>query len=225
MRYRARLVRVGYLSGLVFLLLVALSSPAFAQGSIFGSVTNSDVSTPANGEVSFYGFLDDTDEEVRIETSDGAGYDAGNWFDDFQNYGTEAPGNPYDYHFFNVVNGEGFHLAGSIPNNSFQQEDVQLAAVAWPAVPSGFAGTTLSGSTTLLEWNSVPGLTYHVYRRHTSSNGSFLRMDDPTGSLANPGVADSFYVDPTTDGVSSYDYIIIAEDGSANLSLGDLLLV
>ena len=29
------------------------------------------------------------------------GYDAGNWFDDFQNYLTEAPGNPYDYHFFN----------------------------------------------------------------------------------------------------------------------------
>jgi hypothetical protein len=103
--------RSWYLTGLVFVVMLAISSPAWAQGSIFGTVTNSDVSTPANGEISFFGFLDDTDEEIRIETSDGAGYDAGNWFDDFQNYLTEAPGNPYDYYFYNIANGEGYPLA------------------------------------------------------------------------------------------------------------------
>ena len=44
------------LSAMIFLL---GSSSAFAQGSIFGAVTNSDVSTPVNGEISFVGYLDD----------------------------------------------------------------------------------------------------------------------------------------------------------------------
>ena len=61
------------LIGLVFLMVFALSGSAMAQGSIFGTVANSDLSTPANGEMSFYGFLDDTDEEIRIESSAGAG--------------------------------------------------------------------------------------------------------------------------------------------------------
>ena len=95
------------LLGLALALLVITSSSAFAQGSIFGTVQNSDLSTPANGEIGFYGFLDNTDGELRIETSIGAGFDNGNWFDDFQNYLTEAPGNPYDYIFFNTTNGEG----------------------------------------------------------------------------------------------------------------------
>jgi len=194
-----------------------LSSSALAQGSIFGSVTNSDVTVPANGEISFFGYLDDTDEEIRIETSVGAGYDAGNWFDDFQNYLTEAPGNPYDYHFYNMANSEGFVLSKLIPNNSFQQEDIVLAAVSWPAAVTGLAGRALSSSQVVVNWNGTPGVTYHVYRRLATSNGSFYRIDDATGSLANPGVADSFFVDNTVDGVGSYDYLVIPEDGSGNL--------
>ena len=207
-----------HILGVLAAVLLISAGNAFAQGSIFGSVTNSDASVPLNGQISFFGYLDDTDEEIRIETSTGAGYDNGNWFDDFQNYLTEAPGNPYDYHFYNLANGEGFHLAKLIPNNSFQQEDIVLAPVTWPAQPAGLTGTALSAGAVLLEWNGVPGLTYHVYRRHASSNGSFFRLDDPAGSLANPGVADSFFVDATVDGVSSYHYLIIAEDAAGNLS-------
>ncbi len=199
-------------------LLTMLPLSAFAQGSIFGTVTNSDASTPANGEVTFFGFLDDTDEELRIETSTGAGYDAGNWFDDFQNYLTEAPGNPYDYYFFNTANGEGAHLANLIPNNSFQQENIALAAVTWPTQPVGLTATVVSSSSLVLEWNGTPGVTYHVYRRAAASNGSFFRLDAPGGVLTNPGTADSFFVDNTVDGVSSYDYLVIAQDGSGNYS-------
>ncbi len=206
------------LSALTALLLALLPLSAFAQGSIFGSVTNSDATTPANGEMSFFGFLDDTDEELRIETSTGAGYDNGNWFDDFQNYLTEAPGNPYDYHFFNIANGEGFHLEGLIPDNSFQQEDIQLAAVTWPAKPVGVTGSALSSGSVLLEWNGTTGVTYHVYRRSALSNGSFFRLDNTAGSLTDPGTADSFFVDNTVDGASSYEYLVIAEDGSGNYS-------
>lgn len=206
------------LPGMVMLLVLAWSTPALAQGSIFGNVTNSDASTPANGEISFVGFLDDTDEEIRIETADGAGFDAGNWFDDFQNYLTEAPGNPYDYLFFNTVNGEGFHLSSTIPVESFVQVDVALAAIAWPAAVTGLSGLTVSGNTAVISWNATPGQTYHVYRRAGTSNGSFFRIDAPGGSLANPGTADSFFVDATVDGVSSYSYLVIAEDGSGNLS-------
>ena len=203
---------------LATLMFLAFTSSAFAQGSIFGIVANSDLSTPANGEITFVGYLDDTDEEIRIESADGAGYDAGNWFDDFQNYLTEAPGNPYDYVFYNSVNGQGFHLASTIPNNSFQQENVLLAPVAWPSAPLGFTGQAVSTSTMILSWNATAGNRYHVYRRIAISNGSFFRLDDPTGALTNPGVVDSFYVDATVDGVSAYDYLIIAEDGSGNLS-------
>jgi hypothetical protein len=208
--------------GLVPILILVLSllstSAAFAQGSIFGSVQNSDASVPANGEISFFGYLDDTDEEIRIETSIGAGYDAGNWYDDFQNYLTEAPGNPYDFHFYNSTVGQGHVLSKLIPNNSFQQEDITLAPVSWPGAPAGLTGRAISASTVLVGWDYFPGLTYHVYRRPASSTGSFFRVDDPTGSLANPGVADSFFVDTGVDGISSYHYLVIAENASGDLS-------
>jgi hypothetical protein len=197
--------------------LILNASSAFAQGSIFGTVTNSDAGVPANGDISFFGYLDNTDEEIRIETSTGAGYDAGNWFDDFQNYLTEAPGNPYDYHFYNIANGEGFVLSKAIPNNSFQQENIVLGTVVWPAAPTGLSGTAISGSAVLITWNGIPGLTYHVYRKIASSGGSFFRLDNPAGSLANPGVADSFFVDVTADGATTYHYLIIAQNVSNDL--------
>jgi len=206
------------LTGLVLFLIIGISSSALAQGSIFGTVANSDFSTPANGEITFVGFLDDTDEEIRIETSDGAGYDAGNWFDDFQNYLTEAPGNPYDYYIFNTINNEGFHLSGAIPNNSFQQENVQLAPVVWPLAPVGLTATTVSSSSVVVSWTVEPGLTYHVYRRLATSNGSFFRVDNPAGDLADIGVADGYFVDNTIDGASSYSYLLIAQDLPGNYS-------
>ena len=97
---------------------------AAAQGSIFGSVANSDLSVPSDSELVFFGFIRDSDREVRISSSDGAGYDSGNWFDDFQNYQTEAAGEPYDYVFFNEVAGESFRLSGTIPSESYHEEDV-----------------------------------------------------------------------------------------------------
>ncbi|MBD3258993.1 hypothetical protein GF377_11215, partial [candidate division GN15 bacterium] len=218
MRFTKRNLRMVQIPGLMLLVIMALSTSAFAQGSITGSVTNSDLSTPADGEITFIGFLDDTDTEIRLETSVGAGYQSGNWFDDFQNYQTEAPGNPYDFIFYNSANGEGFQLSGAIPNNSFEVQDVTLAPVSWPAAPTGLSGVSVSASTVVLSWDAVAGVTWHVYRRAATSNGSFFRVDDPTGSLANPGVATNHFVDNTVDGVSSYTYLLIAEDGSGNLS-------
>ena len=206
---------------LIFLLLVAFflySSSAFAQGSIFGAVRNSDATVPASGEITFFGFMENTDEELRIETSDGAGYDAGNWYDDFQNYLSKAPGNPYDFYFYNIANGEGSILAKTIPSNSFQQEDVTLAPVSWPAKPAGLAGQAVSGSSAVISWTQVTGMTYHVYRRAATSNGSFFRRDDPAGSLANHGVAGNYFIDNGVDGVSSYHYMVIAEDALGNFS-------
>jgi len=201
---------------LIALLLVAGS--ASAQGNIFGQVENSDATTPAATDILWWGFLDDTDEEIRIESSIGAGYDGANWFDDFQNYTTEAAGNPYDYYFYNLINSESFHLAKPIPDNSFQQEDIVLSPAANPAQPTGLSGNAVSPTEIVVRWNKVPGVTYHVYRRNTSNNGLFNRIDDPAGSLSNPGVADSLLVDATSDGVTNYTYLIIAEDGAGNYS-------
>lgn len=202
------------LAALVTLMPVTVSG----QGSIFGTVTNSGGSTPAVGEISFFGYLDDTDEEIRIESSVGAGYDAGNWYDDFQNYLTEAPGNPYDYNFFNQANGEGYRLSGLIPDNSYQREDVTLGVVSWPAIPTGLTAQVEGDTAVALSWESVAGLTYHIYRRLSASQGSLFRIDDPDGSLANPGVDGSSYTDTTCDTGCDYQYLIIAVDEFGNLS-------
>ena len=92
---------------------------ANGQGSIFGEVTNSDFSQPDSGQLSFIGFLNNRDNEIRVESCDGAGYDIGNWLDDFQNYLEEAKGIPYRYLFFNSAINEGFILNDLIPDNSF----------------------------------------------------------------------------------------------------------
>jgi len=202
----------------VFLLMVLLfPGQVFAQGSIFGEVTNADASVPGQGEVVFFGYLDDTDEEIRIETSVGAGYDVGHWFDDFQNYLTEAPGNPYDYHFYNTANSQGFILSKLIPNNSFQQEDVILAPVSWPEPPSGFNARVVSASEVELSWSITESITCRIYRRDGSSEGSFFRIDDPAGTPSNPGIADTFYIDNTVTDSGVYDYLIIARDPGGNL--------
>jgi len=198
---------------------VCLSASAIAQGSIFGSVANSDATTPDSSDLSFFGFLDDTDEEIRIISSVGAGYDHGNWYDDFQNYLTEAPGNPYDYVFYNATNDEGYVLSSLIPDNSFQQENVQLAPVSRPNKPNGVIARVVSASEIEVSWIYGTGITYHVYRRDGSSEGSFFRIDDPTGSLANPGVTGRAYVDNTVDSGVVYDYLIIPEDASGQLGL------
>lgn len=204
--------------GLISAAVILFPGLVLAQGSIFGLVANSNLSVPAPGAISFFGYLDDTDEEIRVESSVGAGYDAGNWFDDFQNYLTEAPGNPYDYHFYNTANGEGLVLSKLIPNNSFQQENISLSPVNWPQTPSGLTSKVPSFSRVEIYWSDIGAATFHVYRRRAPSNGSFFRIDDPGGSMANPGVADTFFVDTLVDSSGIYDYLVIAEDASGNLS-------
>jgi hypothetical protein len=195
-----------------FVALGLSGTSALAQGSIFGTVQNTDASTPANGEISFFGFLDDTDEEIRINTSIGAGYDSGNWFDDFQNYLTEAAGNPYDYYFFNSSQGETFHLSDVIPSNSYHQEDITLSPGDWPAPPLELAAVPIIDSGIAILWESLPGQTGHVYRRAGTSLGSFFRIDDTTGDLTNPGVSNGVYLDSLVDGLSAYSYMVIVED-------------
>jgi hypothetical protein len=211
-----------FLIGLAILAVLFWPSFVFAQGSIFGTVHNSDQTVPAEGEISFFGYLDDTDEEIRIESSVGAGYDVvkdtGHWYDFFPNYLTATAGNPYDFHFFNKANGQGFILSKLIPYNSYQEENIILTLVSWPSAISGLTGQAVSSSSVIVNWTGIPGLTYHIYRRMASSNGSLFRIDDPTGSLSNPGVPDSFFVDVNTDGSSGYHYLVIAEDASGNLS-------
>jgi hypothetical protein len=197
--------------------LTLLYSPVAAQGSIFGSVTNSDATVPDSSELRFFGFLDDTDEEIRVISSVGAGYDNGNWYDDFQNFLTEAAGNPYDYFFYNSSKSEGYVLSSLIPDNSFQEEDILLTPVSWPDIPVGIIAHVISASEVEVSWIYNPLTSYHVYRRDRPSEGSFFRIDDTTGSLVNPGVADSAYIDNMVDSGKVYDYMIIPEDGSGQL--------
>lgn len=204
--------------------LLLLSVRAQAQGSIFGTVANSDGSTQGAGEISFYGYIDGSDDELRTESVVGAGYDSGNWFDDFQNYQDEAPGLPYAYHFFNLTNSEATLLAESIPNNSFQQENVQLAADVRPDAPQGLAVAARTETGLTLNWTALPDFSYHVYRRAASSQGSFFRVDDPTGDLDNPGVTGGEYVDSDVVGGAEYEYLIIPEAANGDLGIHSAVL-
>jgi hypothetical protein len=179
---------------------------------------NADFSVPVISEFSFFGYLDNTDEEIRIESCFGAGYDAGYWYDDFQNYLTEAPGNPYIYYFYNDALNQGYVLSDVIPDNSFQPEDIILEPVIWPEAPSGFSGFTNDDFNAELSWDVVPGQTYRIYRRSASSNGSFFRVDDILGSQSNPGVSESPYIDNTVIYGSSYHYFLISRDSQGNFS-------
>lgn len=214
---------IGLLVPIIIITVLPFES-ALAQGSIFGTVTNSDFSVPGDNEISFWGYLDNTDEEIRIESSTGAGYDGGNWYDDLQNYLTEAPGNPYDYHFINTNNSEGVILSGFIPDNSFQQENLYLEPVVWPAAVIGLSGSALSFSEIEISWTPVFGHTYHVYRRLASSGGSLFRIDDPEGSLFNAGVVDDFFVDSFADSGLSFDYVVIAEDVTGLLGVHSAII-
>lgn len=213
MQKRSLIVITSQMVFFIALLTVLMVSPVFSQGTIFGEVRYSDLGIPANGEVYFVGYLDDTDEEIRIESCVGAGYDNGYWYDDFQNYLTEAPGNPYDFHFFSTVNEETAILSGPIPSNSYQQEDVLLSAGSRPDAPTGLSGVLLEDSTVKISWVYQSGLSYRIYRRLSNSDGSLFRMDDPTGSIFNPGVADSIFIDNTVDNINKYDYLVIPVDG------------
>ncbi len=209
-----------YISFIILALAVIIQmngSSAEAQGSIFGAVQNSDMSVPANGEIVFFGYINGTDEEIRTESSIGAGYDSGNWFDDFQNYLGEAVGQPYRYRFFNTANNEGFVLDGIIPDNSFQREDVALASGSWPQAVNNPYAMPLSSDKILIEWDALPGHTFHIYRRFNLSGGSFYRIDNPSGALSDPGVGTNYYMDANSDGTSSYDYMIVAEDALGEL--------
>jgi len=207
------------LFNIIILIGVILPVSVLAQGSIYGVVSNSDFTAPADGELSFFGYLDDSDEEIKIETCVGAGYESPYWFDDFQNYLTEAAGNPYDFHFYNSANNEGFILSNPIPGNSLQQEDINLSPVSWPSKPVGFDGIAVAGPAIELTWDAVAGNTYHIYRREATSGGSFFRIDDVSGSLDNPGVSGGSFIDYDVDGITDYHYLIIAEDESRNLGL------
>jgi hypothetical protein len=195
----------------IAIILTLLSySVVSGQGTIFGIVSNSDMTFPATGQVNIIGYLDDTDEEIKIEGCVGTDYDSVMWYDNFENYLTEAKGNPYDYHFFNIYNGESTILSKSIPDNSYQQENVQLTSATWPSPPSNITAVKQADSTVKISWAITAGVSYRIYRRSASSSGSFFRIDDPGGSLENPGVYDSIYIDYSVEYNNNYEYLIIA---------------
>lgn len=202
------------------LMIATIPQISFAQGSIWGVLRNADQSTPANGEMRFVGFLDNTDEEIRTDFVVGAGYDNGNWYDDFQNYLTEGAGNPYRYHFCNITNSQGAVLSKNIPSNSFQQENITLALVDWPEQPQTLVAERTSDTVATLYWapDTTELLSYHIYRRVEGSGGSFFRVDNPAGLLSDPGVFDTTYIDSTVSGAGEFEYILIAENSFGDYS-------
>lgn len=204
--------------GLAVVVVFSVGTRARAQGVIFGTLQNADLTNPAAAELRWFGFLDGTDEEIRIETNTGAGYDGTNWFDDFQNYTTEAAGNIYEFVYVDRLKAEAFRLTGIIPSNSFQQENVVLVSAVTPATPTGLSATVVSPTQIDLHWTLGGGLSYHVYRRDAANNGVFRRIDEPSGNLSNHGIAGGQFSDLNSDGITTYVYLLIADDGAGNYS-------
>jgi hypothetical protein len=203
------------LTALVVLLLVDNLS---AQGSIFGEVHRTDLSVPPDDSIQFLGFIRDTDNEIRIQSCIGAGYESGHWYDDFQNFLNEAVGVPYHYYFFDQVASQMYLLNKTIPNNSFQQEDIALAPFLFPAPPQQVVAVRQSNGSVRLQWDTSSGVTWHVYRRPGLSLGSFFRIDNPSGNRLDHGVSQSHYVDSNVDSGACYSYVVVAESGSGTYS-------
>ncbi len=200
--------------GLIPMVFLFFFASAYGQGSIFGEVQNSSGGNPDIGAFSFYGFINNSDGEIRIEKCVGAGYDNNNWYDDFQNYLGEAVGLPYRYSFYDSDINQGNNLESAIPVNSFQREDILMNTVSWPETPQWVMADLNSGSQLTLIWDYVPGQEYHIYRRSGESDGSFFRIDNPGTNYLDGGVADSVYVDADASYGDLYDYVIVPESGS-----------
>lgn len=200
----------------IFLIIAITPIAVFAQGSIFGTVNLSSGEAPSEGELRFFGYIDGTDNEVRLLNCDGAGYDGNNWWDDFQNYLDEAPGLPYRYLYFSPAVSEFAELANTIPSNSFQQEDISMTAGSYPLRPS-LSATAESGSVRL-NWSGCADCSYHVYRRPNGVAGSFFRIDDPTGNLSVPGLAETTYLDTDVSTVDQYEYLVMARQSDGTFS-------
>ena len=200
----------------ILLTLIALATvlPAdltWAQGSITGVVYRDDLSIPPDSAIHFMGFIRNTDNEIHLQSDIGAGYENGNWWDDFQNYLDEAVGVPYHYYFFDQAESQFGFLNKTIPNNSFQQENVSLFSFAFPGPPQQVAALRQSDGSVRLQWEIASGVTWHVYRRSGSSLGSFFRIDDPSGDPLNHGISQPYYVDPNVDSGACYSYVVVAE--------------
>jgi hypothetical protein len=215
-----RLYAKAYIVGIVLAAAICFSPGLVrAQGAITGTVTAADGTAPDSGCLLFFGYIDNSDKEIRIQGSDGTDYDNGNWYDDFQNYLSEAPGQPYSYQFCDTSRDEGYILTGLISYQSYQENDVTLAPVAWPERPTYLTGRQVDTGHIEIRWLYVPGLTYHIYRRELPSQGAFFRIDDTTGSLDNPGIDNGVYIDTDVDSGVVYDYILISEDGGGRLGM------
>jgi hypothetical protein len=189
-----------------------------AQGSITGMVHNANLSIPSDGSVLFFGLINNTDKEIRIQSCIGAGYESGHWYDDFQNYLTEVPGLTYDYYFFDTARAEHALLQKTIPSNSYQVEDISLTAGSYPPAATKLEAAILDNNTVRLDWTAQTGITWHVYRRDGTSGGSFFRVDNPAGNRSNRGVSTAYYVDATVDSLGIYYYMVIGEGPSGTYS-------
>ncbi len=198
--------------------IMSLPADAVAQGSIFGVLQKLDLSTPPDASVSFIGFIDNTDTELRTNLCIGAGYESGHWFDDFQNYIGETPGLEYRYYFFSPLDAQASALISEIPDNSYEQQDIILAAADFPTPAESLDASTLAGGQVELTWTAEPGWTYHVYRRASTSGGSFFRIDNPTGDLADRGIAGDSFEDADVVTDFGYQYILVTESTPGNYS-------
>jgi len=217
MSYRPNITRFITLALAAFVVLL-FADDSMAQGSIFGEVHRADLSVPPNSTLQFLGFIRNTDDEIRIQSCIGAGYENGNWYDDFQNYLDEAAGVPYHYYFFDRVESQIGLLNKTIPNNSFQQEIITLEPFVFPAQPQQVAAFRQSDGTAHLQWAIAPGVTWHVYRRPGLSLGSFFRIDNPSGNRLDHGVSQPYYVDSSVDSGACYSYVVVAESTPSTYS-------
>jgi len=185
-----------------------------AQGSISGVVYSSDLSSPADGDLVFFGFAGGTDDEIHLSGSIGVDYDQNHWYDDFQNFLTRAPGVAYCYCFFDTVAGEGTSLVGTMTNQSFVTQDLMLAQVDWPDPPGNVMARRMESDAVTITWDSTEFTTWRVYRRAGTSQGSLYRIDDPAGNIAQ-GLTLPRFVDanPCDDGSCSYLVIGRYRDG------------
>lgn len=203
---------------MVISLLLGSSQPILAQGPIAGLVERSNGTVPPDGSVLFIGYVNNTDNEIHLSGSVGADYDGGHWYDDFQNYLFAPAGLPYTYHIFDTTTLESASLDSLISSDGFQEHDLTLAPAAWPDPPQEVKLARDFDGQVHLRWLSDSSTTVHIYRRVVPSEGSFFRLDDPSGTILGADPSTDNFSDLSAEYGIGYTYLLLAVDQSGEFS-------
>jgi len=181
-----------------------------------GSLENNDNSTPNISDIEIFAFVENKDDLLYTIECNAVNYSSGSWT--FTTNGIEncSSGDSVYINFYNAGNLQWNNYLDTLLIESVLDANVVLNQTELPAAPPNFSVTEINSTTVELKWIGLQNQTYRIYRKRSTFNDYYQRIDDPTG--ISSGVSGSAYTDNNRDGISAYDYLIISQTSSGEFS-------